>query len=587
MSDSDLTIEEMNESDGDHNNQSETSLSELRRLLIGPLEDRVSVIQQKIDSDELQPEDVSRVLPEAIKLREMRDDKVGKALEASIASAIRTSINKDRKILADALFPVLGPAIRKAIASVILGMLQSFNQVLEHSLSIEGLKWRIEAFRTKKPFAEIVLLKTLLFQVEQVFLIHKSTGLVLQHVTAKEVTAQDPDLVSGMLTAIQDFVSDSFSNENDDTLDTLRMGMDRSVWIERGPHALLAVVIHGTPPLGLRSEFRDVIDDINRQGEDALNTFQGDTASFDIIRPRLESCLQYQIRKTKTRYSPWLWVSCLSIVLLIAFGAFIIISQHQSWLHFLKNLKEEPGIVIANTEKRSGAYHIYGLRDAAAASPSEILRLNNINPDKVIFHWEPYYSFYPEFLLKRVKRILKPAETTILTLDNKILHARGSASHIWIRETKKLALVIPGIEGYRDETLINTDQKNWQIIAEKIESQRIYFNFDETELTVGSLTLLNELNLFIKKFFQLSEVIRNKPVVEIRGHTDSIGKDETNRIISQKRAETVLAFFSSKGNSPGMFITKGLGAGTPLQKEISDADRALNRCVTFRVTTSE
>ncbi len=559
------------------------AISELRHILIGPLEKRVSLLQDKMESDELQPEDVSRVLPEAIKHREMLDDKVGKALEASIASAIRASINKDRKILADALFPVLGPAIRKAIASVILGMLQSFNQILEHSLSIEGLKWRLEALRTKKSFAEIVLLKTLLFQVEQIFLIHQKTGIVLQHVIAKEVSAQDPDLISGMLTAIQDFVSDSFSSENDETLDTLRMGMDRSVWIERGGHALLAVVIRGTPPLNLRADFRDVLDDIESRESEILNLFEGDTEPFEIVRNRLESCLRYQPRANEKKVSPWLWVCCLSLVLLITLGSFVYIREHLKWNTYLETLKSEPGIVVTNTERSSGKYHIFGLRDAASTNPAKLLKNSGILPEDVVYHWAPYSSLYPGFLFQRIKKILKPPETTILTLEKNILYAHGSATHIWITEARKLVVLIPGIIEYRDDPLINLDLEELKTLSVKIETQRIYFDFKESVLTIDSRSRLDMLNVSIERFNMLTTALKRKKRIEIIGHTDSIGTAETNLIISRHRAERVLGYFVLKGHKVGLFITRGASSSAPMREEISETDRALNRCVSFRI----
>jgi len=108
-------------------------------------------------------------------------------------------------------------------------MIQSFDKTLEYSLSVQGLKWRWEALRTKKPFGEIVLLHTLLYQVEQVFLIHRKSSLGIQHVVSKNVKIQDPDLVAGMLSAIRDFVQDSFKLEKDETLGTLRMGSNRTI----------------------------------------------------------------------------------------------------------------------------------------------------------------------------------------------------------------------------------------------------------------------------------------------------------------------------------------------------------------------
>jgi len=201
--------------------ETEEALDELRELLLSPYRAQLDKLQQRLDTPELNARDVSRVLPEAIAQRSTQDRKIEIALGPITARAIQSTIKKDRQIFVDALFPIMGPAIRKAIAAAIQGMIQSFNQVLDHSVSIQGFKWRLEALRTRKPFAEIVLLHTLVYQVEQVFLIHRDSGLVLQHVVAGSVEAQDPDLVSGMLTAIKDFVQDSFGAQKEEALETL------------------------------------------------------------------------------------------------------------------------------------------------------------------------------------------------------------------------------------------------------------------------------------------------------------------------------------------------------------------------------
>ena len=74
--------------------------------------------------------------------------------------------------------------------------------------------------------------------MEQVFLIHKETGLLLCQVSAPNAAMQDADMVSGMLTAIQDFVGDSFTTQKGEELETLQVG-ELSVWIEQGPQAIL------------------------------------------------------------------------------------------------------------------------------------------------------------------------------------------------------------------------------------------------------------------------------------------------------------------------------------------------------------
>ena len=164
-------------------------------------------------------------------------------------------MRKDPKPLADAIFPIMGPAIRKSIAAALSGMVQSLNQTLSYSLSAQGLKWRWEALRTGKSFSEVVLLHTLRYRVEQVFLIHRETGLLLRHLSAGASVVQDADMVSGMLTAIQDFVKDSFTVGQGDQLQTMQL-VDLTVWIEQGPLAILAGAIRGTAPQELREVFR-------------------------------------------------------------------------------------------------------------------------------------------------------------------------------------------------------------------------------------------------------------------------------------------------------------------------------------------
>src|SRR5215210_8999913 len=240
-------------------------LDELRRLLVGPEQQELVRLQKRLDEqDELLPADVGRVLPEAVRLRSRQDKKVTEALLPTVEEAIGISVRKNPQTLVDALFPVIGPAIRRAISEALTGMVQAMNQTLEHSLSPQGLKWRLEAWRTGRSFAEVVMLHTLLYRVEQVFLIHRETGLLLGHVLAGESAVQDADMVSGMLTAIQDFVHDSFSAQKEDALETLQVG-GLTVWIEQGPRAILAGVIRGQAPQELRNVFRETLERIHQE----------------------------------------------------------------------------------------------------------------------------------------------------------------------------------------------------------------------------------------------------------------------------------------------------------------------------------
>ena len=120
----------------------------LRDLIVGPEKIKIKQLRERLDNPELRIKEISEILPEAILLRASRDEKIAKSIGPTVEKAIESSIKKNRKVLVDALFPVMGPAIRKAVSSTILGMIQSFNKALEYSFSIQGSKWRFGVLKS-------------------------------------------------------------------------------------------------------------------------------------------------------------------------------------------------------------------------------------------------------------------------------------------------------------------------------------------------------------------------------------------------------------------------------------------------------
>jgi OOP family OmpA-OmpF porin len=225
-----------NEPEEESSSNGSRSLEELRHLILAPEQEALERLHERIDNPDSRTQDVSGVVAEAIQQRREQggSDALSDALSPTIETALRQSVRKDPSALADALFPVMGPAIRRSILETLRSFLDSFNQVLDQSLSWQGLKWRMEALRTGRSFTEVALLHSLVFRVEQVFLIHKKTGLPIAHAVAPEVAIQDPSLVSGMLSAIQDFVRDSFHTGQDQGVNRMNVG-DLDVWVEIGP----------------------------------------------------------------------------------------------------------------------------------------------------------------------------------------------------------------------------------------------------------------------------------------------------------------------------------------------------------------
>ncbi|MBI3519015.1 MAG: OmpA family protein [Bacteroidetes bacterium] len=72
--------------------------------------------------------------------------------------------------------------------------------------------------------------------------------------------------------------------------------------------------------------------------------------------------------------------------------------------------------------------------------------------------------------------------------------------------------------------------------------------------------------------------------VEVQGHTDNVGKYESNKKLSHKRAEAVEKYLEDKGINADKIRGMGYGSDRPIADNKTPAGRAKNRRVEFNVT---
>ena len=75
----------------------------------------------------------------------------------------------------------------------------------------------------------------------------------------------------------------------------------------------------------------------------------------------------------------------------------------------------------------------------------------------------------------------------------------------------------------------------------------------------------------------------NQTIVEVSGHTDSVGSDAANQTLSVQRANSVGNYLIGKGLVRERFEIVGFGETRPVASNDSDSGRALNRRVEIRV----
>ena len=432
-------------------------LQELRRLIFG------GDLEELLPPAIVKTEAVSAVLAEAIAQSHAQyQQQLTQAALPTVESAIQASVDSDINVLSEALFPIIGPATRKSVAAAIRNLTQSLNQGLEHSLSPQSFKWRLEARRTGRSFAEVVLLRTLVYQVEQVLLIHKETGLLLQQVVSEQVQSQDPELVSAMLTAIQDFVQDSFNVQSGGSLDTLEVG-ELNIWIEAGPQAVLACVIRGNAPQELRNQLQTTLEKIHRTYATPLKDFAGDQEAFISSQTYLQDCLQAQFKTKATgnKQRPTkLLIALGCITMLLGTWIGLGIQAGHRWQNYIAQLEQEPGLVVIQQQRRGGTFYLSGLQDPLAQTPEALLAQTKLKPEKIQMQWEPYLSLNEAFTLKRWEARLEPPESVTMRLDqDQVLHISGTATEDWINLSQRLLRKGEGLKGWNMAGLMFQEQQ--------------------------------------------------------------------------------------------------------------------------------
>lgn len=82
---------------------------------------------------------------------------------------------------------------------------------------------------------------------------------------------------------------------------------------------------------------------------------------------------------------------------------------------------------------------------------------------------------------------------------------------------------------------------------------------------------------------QLYEMLSDNPTLRIRiiGHTDDVGTDEDNQVLSEGRAQSVRQAMIDRGIDPARIEAEGRGEKEPVVPNTSDENRAKNRRVEF------
>ena len=193
-------------------NKKDNRFELLRELLLAEDREKFQSLSQEVILREKLAKNISPLVDEKIEhLREKFPEYFGETITETIKVQIRDSQDE----VVEALYPIMGKLVKKAIVSEITKLTESVNKTVKEKFSIQEILKRF--FKGKSNDADVVLQEVFEPIIEEVFVIEKESGLLSGSYSRGNIA--DKDMVSGMLTAIKSFVEDAFHKEGQDLED--------------------------------------------------------------------------------------------------------------------------------------------------------------------------------------------------------------------------------------------------------------------------------------------------------------------------------------------------------------------------------
>ncbi|EDM43109.1 OmpA family protein [unidentified eubacterium SCB49] len=139
------------------------------------------------------------------------------------------------------------------------------------------------------------------------------------------------------------------------------------------------------------------------------------------------------------------------------------------------------------------------------------------------------------------------------------------------KQAQEIESEIPGAEVERvDDGIVITFDEN----------SGVYFDTAKYNINTASQQNLDKLAGVLQEYVDTN--------VLVVGHTDSVGSEDSNMLLSQRRAQAVTNYFTStKGLSSSRFTTNWYGEQTPVGDNATPEGRAQNRRVNIVIVPNE
>lgn len=183
--------------------------------------------------------------------------------------------------------------------------------------------------------------------------------------------------------------------------------------------------------------------------------------------------------------------------------------------------------------------------------------------------------------LSTQQALIKSQEDYLAAANEELLEMRGQMQTIAVLRLSILEKIKDSISNVLGDSSKVSIGENGNIIL----SEGVFFDLGSYDLKPDSKSALNQLRKVFIDFLSDKENAKYIDSIVISGHTDDIGEEEDNRILSTNRANAVLNYLldSNLNEFAEYFCAAGYGETRPVQSNDTEAGRAANRRIEISI----
>jgi outer membrane protein OmpA-like peptidoglycan-associated protein len=500
-----------------------------------------------------------------------------KALGPEMGNAIKEQIHLERDAMVDALYPVIGSTVSKYFAEAV----RAINEKVEQTFSLEGVSRKVRAKLQGVSEAELIFRESIPFTVQAIFLIQKTSGLVIAEVQPPDKQQLESEMVAGMLTAIRSFVNDCIAQSGEiSEIDQIDYGNSKII-LEVAGYCYLATVIQGEPPKSFKQKMRTTLSNIIINYDKPIEAFDGDPNNVPKqITPLLKNLTKWEDKFAKYK-GPLTPVGLILLSLGALAAIFVPLGIHHHWSTIESRQEENTKLALESDPElaiyRLGVDANRGTMKLSGLLPNQYLRLKaeriaqKVEPklkisNAIIPVEVPANPVSTQAEMKRVTNLLNQMDGAVLEANFKDGKVTVQGTVLQETDAKKVTEAFQQIPGVQSVT--NTVQLQPLAIA-----SRVYFDQGSSELKATEISKISQIKAFLDQY-----PTKNLKLV---GHTDPKGSTPENQQLALERAVKVKDVLVNQGVDSKRLQNEGTidppigikGEQVPL----------LSRCVEFKI----